>query len=360
MIESAIAATVGPEVRLVPVARSHSRMDIPASDLTPRAAGVVAFAATPLDRNPAAVYLARLAPGSRPTMRHALDVIASILTAGQADAFACDWSLVRYQHAQAVRTVLAERYRPVTANKTLSALRGVLREAWRLGLTSAEDYQRAADLEGVSGTSLPAGRALSAGELRALLDACAGDESPAGARDAALLAILYAAGLRRSEAVGLDIADMDTTTGALTVRRGKGNKDRIVYATGGAADALADWLVVRGDAEGPLFVPVNKGGRVADHRLTGQAVLGILQRRARQAGVTHVRPHDLRRTFVGDLLDAGADISTVQRLAGHATVETTARYDRRGEATKAKAASLLHVPYVRRTVALTGGPGERL
>jgi len=104
---------------------------------------------------------------------------------------------LRYQHTQAVRAVLAERYAPANVNKHLSAPRGVLKECWRLGLMAAEDHQRAADLETVRGTSLLRGRALSSGEVGGLLGTCAIDAGAghaAGVRDAALLAVLYGAG----------------------------------------------------------------------------------------------------------------------------------------------------------------------
>lgn len=305
----------------------------------------------PMSRKPAAVYLASLAPGSRPAMLGALDTIAGLLT-GNPDArgLALDfnWPALRFQHTAAIRAQLAELYSAAYASKMLSALRGVLKAAWRLGLMSADDYQRAADVPSVSGSTLPRGRALQAGEIKSLLMVCAADPSAAGARDAAMLALLRVCGLRRAELCALDVSDFEPTTGELKIL-GKRNKQRLAYVTNGAADALADWLAVRGSAPGPLFCPVNRGGRITIRRMHPEAVFNLLAKRAAQANVKELSPHDLRRTFVSDLLDAGADISTVQRLAGHASVNTTARYDRRGEASKRKAVELLHLPYTRRT-----------
>src|SRR5579864_8454637 len=201
-------------------------------------------------RNPVAVYLARLAPGSRRAQKSALETMARLLTTNRLGADELPWHRLGYQHTQALRAALADRYSPATANRHLAALR----EAWRLGLMSAEDLQRAIDLPAVRGERLPRGRALSRGELRALFESCRGG-SPADARDAALMSVLYAAGLRRAEVVTLDVADYDPETGALVVR-GKGNKERIAYIDNGAADAVRAWITVRGDSPGPLFCPV--------------------------------------------------------------------------------------------------------
>lgn len=296
------------------------------------------------DQDPALVYIARLGKGSRRTMKRALCTIAEIVT-GSANATILDWHQLRYQHTQAVRSELIARYKPATANKHLSALRGVLKEAWRLGHMSGDDYQRAVDLEVVRGHSLPAGRELQNAEIVALFRICAQDRTPAGARDAALIAILYSSGLRRSEVVALALCDYERESGALTVRCGKGNKDRLAYAASGARAAINAWLLHRGDGEGSLLCPVNKGGKIAMRRMGDQSVLGIVRKRAKQAGVDRFSPHDCRRTFVSHLLDAGADIASVQKLAGHASVATTARYDRRGERAKREAAELLHVPF---------------
>jgi len=301
----------------------------------------------PLDANPALVYLSRLSEGSRHTMHQALDTIADMLMTGT-DAFIFPWSELRYPHTTAIRAKLAESHAPATANKMLSALRGVLEQVWRLGQVDAESYRQAVSIECVKGARLPSGRAIAPGELQALMRACATDPGATGIRDATIMGLLYSCGLRVGELCSLDLADYDPETGELVIRRAKGGKQRLAHVVNGAHDALADWLALRGDVPGALFYPSRKGNHIHPGRLTQQAVYEMLRTRAKQADVRPLSPHDFRRTFVGDLLDAGADLATVQALAGHASPVTTARYDRRPEAARRKAVELLHVPYTGR------------
>ena len=306
----------------------------------------------PASQHPVTVYLSSLADASKRPQRHALDTAAAILTSGRIeDALAVEWSALRYQHVNALRArlsddVQAERLAPATANRVLSAVRRVLLEAWRLGQMTREDYARAVDVQGVQGARLPAGRYVDDGERRALWAICAKDTTPAGRRDAALLGVLYAGGLRRAEVAALELGDYDAREGALRVRHGKRNKERLAYVEGGAAAYLADWLRVRGDWLGPLFTPITTGGGILHRPLSATAIYAVLERRAHEAGILTLTPHDCRRTFVSDLLESGADLSVAAGLAGHAKTDTTRRYDRRPEAAKQAAVRRLHVPYI--------------
>jgi site-specific recombinase XerD len=303
----------------------------------------------PLEQNPSDIYLSGLSESGRRTMRHVLNLIADFIT-GNPDAFTLKWSDLRFQHITAIRTQMIEMgYKPASVNKGLAALRGVLRASWQLGQMTAEDYQKAVSVKGVKSETLPAGRELTKGEIFSLMETCQNDETPAGIRDGAIIGLMYAGGLRREEVITLELADYDLNTGRLLIR-GKGKKERTAYLNNGSKDAMNDWLLFRGDELGALFLPINKGGKPQNRPMTPQAIYNMLSKRGENAKIKHFSPHDIRRTFVGDLLDAGADIVTISKMAGHASVTTTARYDRRPEEAKRKAASLLHVPYIKRKI----------
>ena len=330
---------------------------------------IVLAAPVPLSQHPAAVYLARLgSAGSRRTMRAALNVIATLLGVPptyDADGrdvtyLRCDWAALRYQHTAALRAVLVERYEPATANVKIAALRGVLEEAWRLGFLSAEEQQRAADIKNVTATPLLRGRALDGTEIAALLANCAQDGTAFGVRDAAIIAVMYSTTLRRSEVAALQLRDYTPREQSLKVVKGKGRKDRLVYLADDAYEALEAWFDVRGRTSGAIFCHIKERGRKGkdgqvqktyavktEHGLSDQAIYNLLAKRQTQAGVDHFTPHDIRRTGISDLLDAGVDVVTVAHISGHASTDMVKRYDRRGEKAKRKAVQHLHVPYLR-------------
>lgn len=295
--------------------------------------------------DPVAVYLARLAPSSQRVMARAVETIAEILTDGAHAQEQVAWWKLSYADTVRLRAEVARRYAPSTANRHLAALRGVLDACRRLGLMTAEAYQ-AAEVPSVRGSSRTVGRSLEGWEVERLIAVCRADPSPRGRRDAALLALLFAGGLRRSEATSLALGDLDGDEAAIVVR-GKGGATRRVYLPEPAGDDLDRWVALRrtgadgGDPHAPLLCPV-RHATVLGGGFSGEAVRRRLSARAREAGVAACSPHDARRTYITNLLDGGADLAIVADLAGHAQLATTARYDRRAEATKrhiARAAS---------------------
>lgn len=254
---------------------------------------------------------------------------------------------------------------PSTINRKLAALRWYARRVAELAheadMTDPEtrreiiaQAERVASVPDVTGErhNRP-GRSITAGEIEAVIRVCQADGSPAGARDAAMFALLRAGGLRRAELVGLAMGDIRPGEGDTCdlLVHGKGDKTRIVPVNNGAYLALRDWLQVRGDQPGAVFCVIRKGGALEpEHGLSGDAWRQIQDKRCEAAKVPHITTHDWRRTFAGDLLDQGADIVTVAGLMGHEQVSTTARYDRRGDAAKRRAVRGLFVPYKPREV----------
>jgi integrase len=311
-------------------------------------------APVPLTLHPAGVYLAGLSPGSRRAIRYSLDRIASLLTDGSCDALTLDWSKVRYRHTAAVRAVLLKDLAPVTVNKILSALRRVLLETLRLELMSAEDYRKAIDFPPVNATTEPRGRSLDKKEISALLATCRSG-GPLDIRDAAIVALLRGTGLRRAELVALDRSDVNLAAGELLIRKGKRGKNRRVYLSPEVSAFVERWLAIRGNRSGPLFCRVRRGGHLQLGRMNPDSIWRMLKHRAKLAGLEHFSPHDFRRTFCSDLLDAGVDIVTVGKLAGHESPATTARYDRRGEEVGRQAVRKLALD---RSPERFGGDGE--
>ncbi len=249
---------------------------------------------------------------------------------------------------------------PNTINRALAAVRWWARRLGDLAYESPEleparrreivtQSARVAAVRDMRGKRQPKGRHVYPGELRELLRVCMEDPKPGGVRDAAMIALAWVTGMRRGEIAGLLLADYTPTAadeGDLVIR-GKGDIVRVAYVFEGAAAALGDWLALRGVAPGPLFCPVLKSGAVrAGRGLTPEAMAQMLEKRARRAKLDKpITWHDFRRTFAGNLLEAGHDLVTVQRLMGHATPVTTSLYDRRDEASRRRAVRSLHVPY---------------
>lgn len=287
-------------------------------------------------------YLNTLAsPHSRKMMRHGLKICLDLYFGPRHKAVeAFEWWLASYEHTNTIRARLTEKYSPAAANLYLASLRGVLRQCLLLQLMDYETYGRVGSREAlprIKGDSPQVGRWVREGEKVALYDVCERDTSPAGIRDAAILAIMFDTGLRRFEVSALDVDDIDLELNVVVVRAGKGRKLREVPLTKNTRARYAVWVRFTGAEHGPLFYRIRKGGMVERVRLSDRPIETMMTKRATQAGIKAVSPHDTRRTFASDCFEAGIPGPTVQALMGHSDFKTTAKYDRRGEGAKVDA-----------------------
>jgi integrase/recombinase XerD len=234
---------------------------------------------------------------------------------------------VEARHLRKFVTELASggRDRPAVAPATVQRKVACLRSFYRhLRREEILDHDPTADLRAPKRSQrLP--HVLTRGEVQRLLGAPAGT-APAALRDRALLEVMYACGLRASEAVGLEVGDVDLEAGVLRTR-GKGDKERLVPIGREAVSALRTYVsrgrprMVGDRDESRLFVNHRGGG------LTRQGLYKIVQRHARTGGLADkMSPHTLRHTFATHLLAGGCDLRSVQEMLGHADIATTQIY----------------------------------
>jgi len=294
--------------------------------------------------DPVTLYLQGLVPSGRNSIRSQLKIAAAILKF-EGELEQMPWNIIEYQHLSTIRNTLQERKKAAnTINLNLAALKGVMKACFNLGLISADQLMRLNDIKRVRGKRLPSGRSLTMQEIKKLYRACKQDKSAAGKRDHAIIAAMLATGIRRSEVIAINIDDYNTRSGLLNIQSGKGNKQRTAYLNTESRKVVKQWLNARKaikkegrNKEVALFNPITKTGSIQGRQLSSHAIYEIIQYRAEQAQISPCRPHDLRRTFVTSLLEAGIDINTTRQLVGHTDIQTTARYDLRDEKSQKKA-----------------------
>ena len=291
--------------------------------------------------DPVTLYLDGLAATGRRSVRSLLHSSAVVLGfEGLLEEM--PWNLIEYQHLALIRTHLNQQGKAAnTINLALSAVRGVMKACFNLKLINADQLMLLNNIKPVRGQRLPGGRSLGSSDVRKLQKVCQMDKTSAGKRDHALIALMLATGLRRSEVIAINIDDYDARTGALTIQSGKGNKQRSVHLNTKSRQVVRQWLMARGIKPGSLFNPITKTGTIMNKALSSQTVYDIIKQRSEQAKIDPVRPHDLRRTFVTQLLDAGVDINTTRQLVGHTDIQTTARYDCRDQKAQKRAVKRL-------------------
>jgi integrase len=234
------------------------------------------------------------------------------------------WAKLDYDAFVGLKRLLSARYPPATANLTLAAVRGVLKAGWMRGELPEELYTKARAEGGVRGSRVTKGRALTESEISRLLETARLFRTPKAELLRALLLVGIGTGLRRAELCSIPLANVHPTS---ILVLGKGNRERACPLDEGTQAVLTEWLAAR-----PVWWPhrmlfaAPAGGKP----LTPRTLWWFFRELAGRSGsVEPFGPHDLRRTFASRLLDGPFGLREVQVFMGHASPDTTARYDKR-------------------------------
>ncbi len=291
-----------------------------------------------IQKNPAEVYVCSL--NSQVSVKNStstLNTIAKLMGFDSLKTY--PWHEINYVHLVELKRKLIDRgLMPNSINTYITVFKGVVREAWRLGIIDIDTYMKFKDIKRLKGNSSVKGQALSASQVNKMVNYKDKTNKIREIRDSAMIAVLYGAGLRNSELTNLDLSDYEDKK---IIVKGKGGYIRFMFLPDFAIKALNKWIIKRGNLVGALFNRMIIGNIITEHRLSGGSISALIERRCEQTSIKRITPHDLRRSYATNLISSGVDIFTVQKLMRHADIETTRRYDMRGEEVKRAAVDML-------------------
>jgi site-specific recombinase XerD len=291
------------------------------------------------DYNPAELYIQTLdSPVSIKNVTYALNHI-SLMLSGKQCLKSFDWTTLTYQKLTLLKSQYIKKgLSPNSINTYLALIKGVCREAWKTDLMTTDCYMMIKEVKRVKSVKLCSGRSLGHKEIKKMVTHYQNLKTPIGYRNAAIFALTYGAGLRVAELCNLTVNDYDGTVLTLT---GKGNKEAIIPIPSFISEILDCWLrYLKNDAY-YIFVRIARYGVIHNSNISPKSVRHVCNVARDTLAMAHFSPHDLRRSFATNLIEIGIDLFTVQNLMRHTSMETTRRYDMRGEETKKAAVEML-------------------
>lgn len=289
--------------------------------------------------DPVDIYLGRLAESGRRSMSSQLRQVTKFMK-WEGHLNECLFYCLSYSDLELIkRNCIAEGKAARTINHLIQGLRAIAKIANHLDLISDKQLKPFLTISLLNTQPSERGTALDGNDVIKLISAMKTDNSSKGKRDLALLSVLLSSGLRRSEIVKLMMQDIDFESKSVLVVKGKGNKKRVQFLPDWSFEVLIEWLNCKPDKSNFVFTSTHKT-QIAKP-LSTATIYQIVTHNTKSILGFKCSPHDLRRTFVTELLNQNVDIATVSKMAGHANISTTQIYDKRGDEALIRAAKNL-------------------